>query len=165
MAPIDFIWLIEPPTARYAASAVTDTWRELRLNFWFKPPLARDRVHLHRQHSTGFSDRFLGLSERSPAFFRFHDRASAGCWWCGDCACRSHLRLRLSVPTAPVATGIGHRASAVGSFGYLFYASLPAAVATPGAAAAAGFALLRARATPEARSEITLPRNSPNGGC
>jgi BT1 family len=165
MAPIAFIWLREPPTARYTASAAADAWRELRLILgsrllWIAvafifiasiPQAFPTALWDYQKQILHFSDPTIGL---------LLGLGGAGTALAGAIY---GLVYRLLPLRALLALGIV--GSAVGSLGYLFYRSLPAAIAidgangflttlwvvammemsawvAPGTAAAAGFALL-----------------------
>jgi hypothetical protein len=165
MAPIAFVWLKEPPIARSAASAAADTWRELRLIFgsrllWIAvafifiasiPQTFPTALWDYQREVLHFSDPTIGFLLGVGGA----GTALAGVIY-GFVYRLLPLRWLLTL-------GIG--ASAIGSLAYLFYWSLPAAIAidgangflttlwvvammemaawvAPGAAAAAGFALL-----------------------
>jgi len=165
MAPIAFLWLREPATAKYEVSAVADTWRELRLILgsrliWLAvafifvasiPQAFPTALWDYQKKVMHFSDATIGL---------LLGVGGAGIALAGVIY---GFVYRLMPLRALLALGIV--GSAIGSFGYLFYWSLPAAIAidaangflttlwvvammemaawvAPGAAAAAGFALL-----------------------
>lgn len=133
VAPIAFVWLREPPIARPAASAAADAWRELQLMFesrllWIAvvftliasiPQTFSTALWDYQKEVLHFSDPtigfLLGVSGAGTAF--------AGVIY-GFVYRLLSLRLLLAL-------GIG--ASAIGSLGYLFYWSLPAAIAIDGA--------------------------------
>jgi hypothetical protein len=165
VAPIAFFWLREPPRARLAASAAADTWQELRRIFgsrliWIAvafifiasiPQTFPTALWNYQRGVLHFSDPTIGL---------LLGVGGAGIALAGVIYGFVYKLLSLRWLLA-----LGIAASAIGSLGYLFYWSVPAAVVidgangflttlwvvamlelaawvAPGAAAAASFALL-----------------------
>jgi BT1 family len=165
LAPVAFFWLKEPASAKADTNALAAAWRELRRIFasrllWIAvvfifvasvPQAFSTALWDYQRNTLRFSDPTIGI---------LGGAAGAGTALAGAAY---GFVYRLMPLRALLALGIV--ASAIGSFGYLFYRSLPAAIVidsangflttlwvvammemsawvAPGAAAAAGFALL-----------------------
>jgi hypothetical protein len=165
VVPVAFLWLHEPRTALYRASALAHSRDELRRllrsrRLWIiaasllvasVPQTFPSALWDHQKHILALSDTAIGYLQGAGGAGAVAAAAIYG-------AVHRHLPLRLFLIS-------GCLASALGSLGYLFYDSIPAAVAidaangflttlwtlammemsvwvTPRSAAAAGFALL-----------------------
>jgi predicted MFS family arabinose efflux permease len=165
MAPIAFVWMKELPIARSAACAAADTWRELRLIFGSRLLWIAVTFIFIASIPQTFPTALLDFQKEvlhfpDPTIGFLLGVGGAGTALAGVIY---GFVYRLLPLRWLLALGIG--ASALGSLGYLFYWSLPAAIAidgtngflttlwvvammemaawvAPGAAAAAGFALL-----------------------